>query len=100
MNKSMRSLVFVLLFAAAGFGAYTLMNKSAVSVDENSQVTADYLDTPTAVERVAQADVPAEEVIGEEGEVKVEEIKKDGEVAPAVEESEELEEDTTEDSKL
>jgi hypothetical protein len=100
MNKSMRSLVFVLLFAAAGFGAYTLMNKSAVAVDENSQVTADFVDTTTGIEQVAQADVPTEEVIGEEGEVKVEEIKKDGEVAPVEEETEEVEETSTEDSKL
>jgi hypothetical protein len=96
MNKSMRYLVFTLLFAVVGFGVYSLMNKSTVSVDESSQVSTEAIPTGTDTMPVAQAE-PAkqEEVIGDEakeGEVKVEEMKKEGAEEPAVEETEETEE--------
>lgn len=103
MNKSMRYLVFSFLFAAVGFGVYSLMNKSAVCVEENTQVAAEVVDSTNAIE-VASAEAPkAEEVIGDvakEGEAKVEgEVKKDDAAEePAVEEEET--EEVTEETKL
>jgi hypothetical protein len=77
MNKSMRYLVFACLFAVAGFGVYSLMNKSAVAVDENAAATAEVVDPSAVATEVAQADAPkVEEVVGQEGEVKIDEVKK------------------------
>ena len=97
MNKSMRYLIFACLFAVAGFGVYSLMNKSAVTVDENAAAATTEVVDPAAVatEVAANAEAPkAEEVIGQEGEVKVEEVKKDGEKAEAPVVEEEVIEET------
>lgn len=102
MNKSTRYVFFALLFAVAGFGLYSLMNKqTAITEEATPAATEAAVDANQTVE-VAQAEAPKqEEVLGEEAKP-AEEIKKDGEVKPEEEatEAEETEETTEEASKL
>lgn len=67
MNQSTRYFIFVALFAVAGFGVYTLMNKNVSS--DNSLNTAEVKESAITGELVAEANAPKqEEVMGEEAE--------------------------------